>query len=111
MKSKAKKGEKKKRVKQRHKDSFASTIATKQKPEMKKKIERGLLVGYLISFRNLLKFSFGFSFVGRVLIGMPFHGEFSIGLLQIIVGSILIDLQNSIVVHTHLFTLVSCSPK
>lgn len=57
---------------------------------------------YIISFRDLLEFSFGFFFVVRVLIRMPLHGQFAISFLKLVIISTTINLKNLIVIHPHL---------
>ncbi|MFS7988019.1 hypothetical protein Hanom_Chr11g01029631 [Helianthus anomalus] len=56
---------------------------------------------YIIGFRDGFEFGFCIFLVVRVFIRVPFHGEFSVGFLQVIVFSTAIDLKNLVVVHTH----------
>lgn len=58
-------------------------------------------LSYIISLRNFLEFGFGVSFVVRVLIWMPLHGELSVRFLQVLVVGITINLKNLVVINAH----------
>lgn len=77
----------------------------KGKYRKKKKKEKKALDYYLIGFRYLLEFGFGFFLVCGILVRMPFHCQFSVSLLQIIIGGISVHLQYVVVIHTHFLIL------
>lgn len=56
----------------------------------------------IISFGDLLELGFCFFLVVWVLVRMPFHGELSIGFLQVVVFGVLVHLKRLVVVQTHL---------
>lgn len=56
---------------------------------------------YIVGFRDFFEFGFGFFFIARVLVGMPFHGELAVGFFEVIFFGIFVDLKDFVVVHTH----------
>lgn len=56
---------------------------------------------YIVGFRDFFEFGFGFFFLARVLVGMPFHGELAVGFFEVIFFGIFVDLKDFVVVHTH----------
>jgi len=56
---------------------------------------------YIVSFGDLFEFGLGFFFGVRVLVGMPFHGEFAISFLQIVIFSAPIHLKNLVIIDPH----------
>lgn len=62
---------------------------------------------YIVGFRDLFEFGFSFFLVVRVLVRMPFHGEFSIGFFEVIIFGIAVHLKNLIIVYSHASLLPS----
>lgn len=58
--------------------------------------------GNLVGFGDLLELGFGVLLVVGVFVRMPFHGELSIGFLQVVDFGVPIHLKDLVVIDAHL---------
>lgn len=64
-------------------------------------------IPYLVGLGDLFEFVLGFLLVVGVLVRVPSHGKLAVGLLEIFFFGVLVDLEDFIVVHSHLLTFSS----
>lgn len=64
--------------------------------------EVGRRIAYLVSLGYLFEFGLSFLLVVWILVGVPSHGELMIGLLEVSIIGVLVDLEDLIVIHSHI---------